>query len=75
MQGFITSEPYAIRKAGVEPVVHLLADNGFANYSDILVVPAQDGGGAQGRGAALRRRLDQGLEELPLPAIRRRPMR
>jgi len=37
MQGFITSEPYAVRKAGVDPVVHLLADNGFVNYSDILV--------------------------------------
>ena len=37
MQGFITSEPYAIRQAGVDPVIHLLADNGFVNYSDILV--------------------------------------
>jgi NitT/TauT family transport system substrate-binding protein len=38
MQAFITSEPYAIRQAGVDPVIHLLADNGFVNYSDILVV-------------------------------------
>lgn len=37
MQAFITSEPYAIRQAGVDPVIHLLADNGFVNYSDILV--------------------------------------
>jgi len=37
MQAFITSEPFAIRKAGVDPVIHLLADNGFVNYSDILV--------------------------------------
>ena len=38
MQAFITSEPYAVRQAGVDPVIHLLADNGFVNYSDILVV-------------------------------------
>lgn len=38
MQAFITSEPYAIRQAGVDPVIHLLADHGFVNYSDILVV-------------------------------------
>lgn len=38
MQAFITSEPYAIRQAGVDPVIHLLADGGFVNYSDILVV-------------------------------------
>src|SRR4051812_42274974 len=37
MQAFLTSEPYAIRQAGVDPVIHLLADNGFVNYSDILV--------------------------------------
>jgi len=32
MQGLLTSEPYAVRQAGVDPVVHLLADHGFANY-------------------------------------------
>lgn len=32
MQGLLTSEPYAVRQAGVEPVIHLLADHGFANY-------------------------------------------
>jgi NitT/TauT family transport system substrate-binding protein len=37
MQAFVTSEPYAIRQAGVDPVIHLLADHGFVNYSDILV--------------------------------------
>ena len=31
-QGFLSSEPYAIMKAGVKPVVHLLADAGFENY-------------------------------------------
>lgn len=33
MQGYLSSEPYAIRKAGVEPVVLLLADYGYDTYS------------------------------------------
>jgi NitT/TauT family transport system substrate-binding protein len=37
MQGYITSEPYAARQAGLEPVVHLLADAGFDNYSSVLL--------------------------------------
>jgi len=37
-QGFISSEPFAIRKAGVEPVVHLLADAGFANYNTTISI-------------------------------------
>jgi NitT/TauT family transport system substrate-binding protein len=36
MQGFITSEPFAVREAGVKPVIHLLADQGFDNYSSVL---------------------------------------
>ncbi|MCC7347120.1 MAG: ABC transporter substrate-binding protein [Variibacter sp.] len=32
-QGFLSSEPYAIRQAGVQPVLHLLADAGFENYN------------------------------------------
>lgn len=35
-QGFLSSEPYAIMKAGVQPVVHLLADNGFDNYQTTI---------------------------------------
>ncbi len=37
MQGFLSSEPFAAREAGVEPVVHLLADSGFENYSNLLL--------------------------------------
>ncbi|CAN5776473.1 ABC transporter substrate-binding protein [soil metagenome] len=37
MQGFITSEPFAAREAGVEPVIHLLADSGFDNYSSVML--------------------------------------
>jgi NitT/TauT family transport system substrate-binding protein len=32
-QGFLSSEPYAIMQAGVNPVVHLIADEGFENYN------------------------------------------
>ncbi|KRE17844.1 nitrate ABC transporter substrate-binding protein [Bosea sp. Root381] len=37
-QGFISSEPFVIRKAGVEPVVHLLADAGFENYNTSISI-------------------------------------
>ena len=33
-QGFLSSEPFAIEKeAGIKPVVHLIAESGFANYN------------------------------------------
>jgi len=37
-QGFVTSEPFTIEKAGVKPVVFLLADLGYPPYSEVLVV-------------------------------------
>jgi NitT/TauT family transport system substrate-binding protein len=37
-QGFATSEPFSIEKAGVKPVVFLLADLGYPPYSQALVV-------------------------------------
>jgi len=36
-QGFATSEPFSIEKAGVTPVVFLLADLGYPPYSEVLV--------------------------------------
>src|SRR5690349_10347313 len=36
-QGFATSEPFSIEKAGVVPVVFLLADLGYPPYSEVLV--------------------------------------
>jgi NitT/TauT family transport system substrate-binding protein len=36
MQGYATSEPFAVMKAGVQPVVHLLADYGYETYSTTL---------------------------------------
>jgi len=35
-QGFLSSEPFAIMKAGVNPVVHLLADAGYENYQTTI---------------------------------------
>jgi NitT/TauT family transport system substrate-binding protein len=35
-QGFVTSEPLKAIKAGVQPVVHLLADNGYVSYATTL---------------------------------------
>ena len=37
-QGFATSEPFSIEKGGIEPVVFLLADQGYPPYSEALVV-------------------------------------
>jgi NitT/TauT family transport system substrate-binding protein len=37
MQGYVTSEPYAIEKqTGVKPKVFLLADHGFSSYSTLI---------------------------------------
>jgi NitT/TauT family transport system substrate-binding protein len=36
MQGYATSEPFAVMKAGVQPVVHLLADYGYETYSTTI---------------------------------------
>jgi len=37
-QGFATSEPFSIEKAGVQPKVFLLADLGYPPYSEVLAV-------------------------------------
>jgi NitT/TauT family transport system substrate-binding protein len=38
-QGFVSSEPYQIeRQSGEKPVVHLLADNGYSSYSNLVLV-------------------------------------
>jgi NitT/TauT family transport system substrate-binding protein len=36
MQGYVTSEPYAIEKLGIKPKVFLLADYGFDAYSTLI---------------------------------------
>ena len=35
-QGYLTSEPFTIEKAGVKPVVMLLADAGYASYGALI---------------------------------------
>jgi len=38
-QGFVSSEPYQIeRQSGEKPLVHLLADNGYSSYSNLVLV-------------------------------------
>lgn len=37
-QGYATSEPFSIQKAGVKPVVFLLADEGYPPYAQTIVV-------------------------------------
>jgi NitT/TauT family transport system substrate-binding protein len=37
MQGYVTSEPYAVeKKGGFKPKIFLLADNGFSTYSTLI---------------------------------------
>jgi NitT/TauT family transport system substrate-binding protein len=36
-QGYITSEPYSIEKAGIVPSVFLLADRGYPPYAETIV--------------------------------------
>jgi NitT/TauT family transport system substrate-binding protein len=35
-QGFLTSEPLKMQQAGIKPVIHLLADNGYVSYATTL---------------------------------------
>jgi NitT/TauT family transport system substrate-binding protein len=37
MQGYITDEPYQARRQGVELVVHMLADNGYQDYNNVVL--------------------------------------
>jgi hypothetical protein len=36
MQGYVTSEPYAVEKGGVKPKIFLIADHGFNTYSTLI---------------------------------------
>ena len=41
MQGYLTSEPYAVAEAGGDPQVFLLADNGYSPYSTLITTSRQ----------------------------------
>jgi len=40
-QAFVSSEPLDVERAGVKPVIHLLADYGFANYQTTINTSAK----------------------------------
>ena len=58
-QGFATSEPFSIEKAGIAPVVFLLADFGYPPYSESLVVRNES---VRGRADVLKRFLRASAE-------------
>ena len=66
MQGYVTSEPYAIEtQAGFKPKIFLLADHGWDSYST-LIETRRDLVDEQARPrAALRRCVGHRLDELP----------
>ena len=51
-QGYVTSEPFSIEKAGVKPGVFLLADGGYPPYAETLVTTRAV---LEGKREALRR--------------------
>jgi NitT/TauT family transport system substrate-binding protein len=38
-QGYASSEPYMVKKEGVDPQVYLLADAGYPTYASLVLVP------------------------------------
>ena len=37
MQGYITAEPYLAQRAGISPIVHVLADHGYVDYYQVIL--------------------------------------
>ena len=58
-QCFVTAEPFAVKKAGMEPRVLLFADNGFPNYQTTIDTSAKF---AAEKGDVLQRFLDATME-------------
>jgi NitT/TauT family transport system substrate-binding protein len=40
-QGLLTSEPFELKKIGVDPVIHLLADHGFEHYQSTVMTSSK----------------------------------
>jgi NitT/TauT family transport system substrate-binding protein len=59
MQAFVSSEPLDAQKAGVDPVIHLLADYGFANYQTTINTSAKL---VQDRPEVLQRFIDASIK-------------
>jgi len=54
MQGYVTSEPYAVEKAAkIKPKIFLLADSGFNTYSTLIETRRDVVENRPGLGAAL----------------------
>ena len=67
MQGYVTSEPFAVEKAGkFKPKIFLLADHGFNTYSTLDRDAPRNGRETARPGAALRRCLGDRLVQLSL---------
>ena len=66
---------YKTQKAGVKPVVHLLADGGYVSYATTLETRQQLVNERARRRAALRERHHRGLVQLPLRRPRPRRTR
>ncbi|NKF24629.1 ABC transporter substrate-binding protein [Solimonas marina] len=40
-EGFVTSEPFQLRRQHIEPVVHVLADHGYSAYSAVMLASSR----------------------------------
>jgi NitT/TauT family transport system substrate-binding protein len=58
-QGYLTSEPFLIEKAGGRPFVHLLADSGYASYAAVIQTSLKN---VQGRPDLVQRFVDASIE-------------
>ena len=66
-QGYVTSEPFAIKKeGGFDPVVLMMADYGYDTYSTTIETSQKLVDAEPRSGAALRQRFDRGLVQLSL---------
>ncbi|HYM73537.1 MAG TPA: ABC transporter substrate-binding protein [Stellaceae bacterium] len=58
-QGYLSSEPYTIESQGVNPVVMLIADSGYASYGSVIQVAAKT---AQDKPDLVQRFVDASIE-------------
>ena len=58
-QGYLSSEPYTIEKEGVNPVVMLIADSGYASYGSVIEVSVKT---AQEKPDLVQRFVDASIE-------------
>ena len=76
-QGFVSGEPYAMRQAGVDPVVMLIADAGYENYGTTIATSQEAGRPRSRTWCSASSRHDRGLGRSYLKGgpTPRRPMR